>query len=49
VFLPGVQGSAEFNRAYEAATATAPQIVIWAGRWLPTRASSKPVGGERCN
>jgi integrase len=26
--LPGVPGSAEFNRAYEAATATAPRIVI---------------------
>src|SRR3984893_2879199 len=38
--LPGLPGSAEFNRAYEAATATAPQIVIGADRSAPGSVSA---------
>jgi integrase len=38
--LPGVPGSAEFNRAYEAATATAPRIVIGADRSAPGSVSA---------
>jgi integrase len=38
--LPGLPGSAEFNRAYEAATATAPRIVIGADRSAPGSVSA---------